>query len=591
MSSSSRQGAQQTTSTTHENCAAAESTDADADAGLKARIQSHARAFESLLALTPAREVFGSQIADGREPSDQWKRRKQTAEEKRAAKRAKLDPANQVSALDVLREREAKRKREVAGLKEDEGHEMGGKKRKSDTEEDEERGRKIAEKRREKRREKKARAEKKKAKREAKKAVRQRRGGEVMEKQVGRSGNDEDGDDGEDDGAAEDSVTMAFDASGLVDAAQHAPKEQATNQNKIDGAASNSGASSAPSSPVIESPAFDIPNNHHSATSSTSSILPPSEDEHDECNKALMPSSGPQPKLVHSTNPTIDTTIIPAHPQPTDITTMNSQKSRPSPPSGTSSPKLLLPNIDPAVLQSRLRARIDALRAARKADSNPAQSRQDLLEQRRKKEELRRAAKKEARRRAREEEAARREEELKAAGGSREGSWGGFSPKPATAGEGLAFSRLTFGDGTVASASGREVLERRKTKGPQDPRTALLAAETKQRRLAGYDVQKREEIAEKDRWAQAKQRARGERGELAAKEPSLLKKALKRQEKAKEKSERAWKERERKVVEGLEARQRRRESNLAKRREEKKKGKAKAKAKKGRPGFEGRFKA
>lgn len=573
----------------------------DADAGLEARIQHHARAFESLLALTPAREYFGSQIADGREPSEQWKRRKQTAEEKRAAKRAKLDPANQVSALEVLREREreGKRKREVEGFKEHGGPEMSGKRPKRDGEGDEERGREIAEKRRVKRREKKERAERKRAKREAKKAAKQRQVGGVLQEKVGEAGSGEDGDEGQDDGAVEDGVADGFDASGLVDAAEQPPQqEEEEKKEELDDAASkssaSSGASSVPSSPVIESPAFDIPNTHYSATSSTSSILTPSEEVPAEREKAAIASNEQHPRPNPPTKPTIDTsTITLALPQPTITSTSITQNTRPSPPSGTSSPKLLLPNIDPEILQSRLRARIDALRAARKADSAPAQSRQDLLEQRRKKEELRRAAKKEARRRAREEEAARREEELKAAGGSREGSWGGFSPRPATNGEGLAYSRLTFGDGTVASANGREVLEIRKGKGPQDPRTALLAAETKQRRLAGYDVQKREEIAEKDRWAQAKQRARGEVVGLAATEPSLLKKALKRQEKAKGKSEKAWLERERKVAEGVEARQKRREGNLEKRREERKKGKGKgkAKAKNGRPGFEGRFKA
>ena len=77
------------------------------------RLQSHAKAFESLLALTPAQEYYGSQIVDGRDPNDQWKAKKQTKEEKHAAKKAKLDPANQKSALDIMKERELKRKREL----------------------------------------------------------------------------------------------------------------------------------------------------------------------------------------------------------------------------------------------------------------------------------------------------------------------------------------------------------------------------------------------------------------------------------------------------------------------------------------------
>ena len=45
-------------------------------------------------------------------PQDQWKRKKQTKEEARNAKRAKLDPENAKSAKDVMDEKALKRKRE-----------------------------------------------------------------------------------------------------------------------------------------------------------------------------------------------------------------------------------------------------------------------------------------------------------------------------------------------------------------------------------------------------------------------------------------------------------------------------------------------
>ncbi|KAI7003180.1 hypothetical protein KC355_g9357, partial [Hortaea werneckii] len=135
-------------------------------------------------------------------------------------------------------------------------------------------------------------------------------------------------------------------------------------------------------------------------------------------------------------------------------------------------------------------------------------------------------------------------------------------------------------------------------KGPQDPRTALEAAQNKQRRVSGYDAEKRADIAEKDLWLNAKKRAHGER---VRDDTSLLKKALKRKEKQKGKSEKAWKEREEAVVKGKEMKQKKREDNLKKRREEKggnKGGKKKAgagkgtgKKKGGRPGFEGSLKA
>ena len=137
----------------------------------------------------------------------------------------------------------------------------------------------------------------------------------------------------------------------------------------------------------------------------------------------------------------------------------------------------------------------------------------------------------------------------------------------------------------------------KKTKGPSDPRTALQAAQNKQSRVAGYDAAKRADIGEKDMWLHARQRAQGER---VKDDTSLLKKALKRKEKQKNKSEKQWQEREQAVVKGKEAKQRKREANLQKRKEEKggkgKKGKGGKSAggagkKKGRPGFEGRFKA
>jgi hypothetical protein len=111
---------------------------------------------QSLLALTPAQEYYGSQIVDGRDPNDQWKAKKQTKEEKHAAKKAKLDPANQKSALDIMKERELKRKREL-GMDEDEEEKVdaekqeGGKRQKVEETADEA-GKPISAKRRGRRR-------------------------------------------------------------------------------------------------------------------------------------------------------------------------------------------------------------------------------------------------------------------------------------------------------------------------------------------------------------------------------------------------------------------------------------------------------
>jgi Surfeit locus protein 6 len=70
-----------------------------------------------------------------------------------------------------------------------------------------------------------------------------------------------------------------------------------------------------------------------------------------------------------------------------------------------------------------------------------------------------------------------------------------------------------------------------------------------------------------------------------------LKKALKRQESTKKKSEKEWQGRLEGVAKGQEIRQRKREDNLQKRREEKgSKGKKNKNKKVKRPGFEGSFK-
>jgi hypothetical protein len=92
-------------------------------------------------------------------------------------------------------------------------------------------------------------------------------------------------------------------------------------------------------------------------------------------------------------------------------------------------------------------------------------------------------------------------------------------------------------------------------------------------------------------WLNAKKRAHGER---VRDDTSLLKKALKRREGVKRKSEKEWNERLEGVQKGRDMRQNKRDENLRKRKEEKgSKGKKKPKVKKtkSRPGFEGSFKA
>ncbi len=498
---------------------------------------------------------------------------------------AKLDPRNNKSALDVLKEREAevlKRKREdedddEAGEEERVDDVVPKKRRKGqeDAEATEARRKKKAERRAEKRVAKKEKKVSQQAKQEVKKSRKQKR----VEKE-GKVEPSHEADAEEDGGDAEEvppermADMEAVDLSGLVD-----EQEDGLNGHDEDAA---SEVSSVPTTPLIDSPAFDLRTNH-SAASSSSSIVPPSTVDQ------IKPTQPPKLNAKTATK-----TTAPGLPSNADSPTV----------AGTSSPKPNIPRITDAEKTERLRKRIEELRAARKADSQPARSRQELLEQRRKKEEQRKAHKKELRRKAKEEEQRREDEQLRGSGSPLTSNI--FSPRsPAATENAYSFSRLAFEDGTAADPELGELKSAHKRKGPQDPKTALAAAQKKDARIAGYDAEKKADIADKDMWLNAKKRAHGER---VRDDTSLLKKALKRKEKAKGKSEEQWKEREHTVVHGKEMKQKRRESNLAKRREEKggkgkkgkkdggKGGKQGAKgAKKGGPkkraGFEGSFKA
>lgn len=265
-------------------------------------------------------------------------------------------------------------------------------------------------------------------------------------------------------------------------------------------------------------------------------------------------------------------------------------------PPATAPKHIKLPS-NPELLKARLAARIEALRTARKADGpdgKPARNRQELMEQRRKKELQRRAHKKELRENAKMEEDARREAALASARDSP--ASGMLSPLIRSPDNNFSFGRVAFADGQTLTNDLSSLRDAPKKKGPQDAATALLASEKKRLRVAGLDDEKRADIEEKDVWLNAKKRAHGE---TIRDDASLLKKTLKRREKAKKKSEKEWNERKDGVAKGQALRQKRREENLRKRREEKgSKGKGKFKGKaagskgkkpKSRPGFEGSF--
>ncbi|CAK97483.1 SURF6-domain-containing protein [Aspergillus niger ATCC 13496] len=517
----------------------------------KERLRSHAQAFDGLLSLIPAKFYYGE---DG-------SRKKQTKEQAREAKRAKLDPDSAKSAKDVIDENARKRKRDEEGNGEgddsSDNGELGSEKPKeglkrgdvnskkqkqaedsANAERSSAKSAEEAEARKKLKEEKKA--QKKAAQKEKKKAKEAARKVKVAEqseetetpavqksestpanktKEQKQKQEDSDSDDNESvDGVPAEELSLDFSAE-----QEEQPSSSASTPN---------------------SPGFDA-SNPQSGSSSISSIVPPT-----EASK-----------------------------------------------SSTSEPKPLKPT--PDELKQRLQKRLDELRAARHADGlngKPARNRQELIEARRQKAEQRKAHKKELRQKAREEEQRLKDEAMArrfSPGGS--GSLLASPRSPADSvgsNNNFAFGRVVFADGQLADPSLSGVREQPKSHGPKDPAAALKAVEAKKAKLAAMDEEKRADIEEKDLWLNAKKRAHGER---VRDDTSLLKKALKRKESAKKKSEREWKERLEAVKKGKDMRQQKREENLRKRREDKgNKGGGKKQAggkKKSRPGFEGSFKA
>jgi len=498
---------------------------------------------------------------------DQWQRKKQTKQQKKAARRAKLDPANQKSAKDVLDENERKRKREMEeelvsdvedlsrekpreGLKPkkakkqklDKATEITEAEDDTDAPDTSDRAAQQAEKRRAKqqvKKEKEAKQKEKIQKKAQQKDLVKDLGADpaktdtVLDPAVAKpAGQDDEWDLDVSDGMEVDVAQLADDISALPEA---------------------DNVSSAVTSPEPEDPASPdsvLP----SSTSSSSSIVPP------------------------ATAPDLDHTQT---------------KKR----SGSAT----LSEGTEHDLHARLQAKIDALRASRKAsgtEGKPSQSRQDLLAARRKKEDAKKQRKKELRKHAKEEE-----ERQQAESGLvqlRGGSESPMTPRdvfsPQSEENSFSFGRVDFEDGQFAQGGMDVMRDAPRKKGPQDPKTALEAAEKKRLRLASLDEEKRKDIEEKDAWLNAKKRAHGER---VRDDTSLLKKTLKRKQKQKEKSEKEWRGRIDGVQKGKEAKQRKREENLLKRKAEKGEKGKKGKGGKGRKvptagkkraGFEGSFK-
>lgn len=250
--------------------------------------------------------------------------------------------------------------------------------------------------------------------------------------------------------------------------------------------------------------------------------------------------------------------IIPEHKEAEDDdSTMNKQPERSK-------------NI--AELRARLAAKIESMRTKRKApgsgvDGAP-RSRDAILEARRKKEASRserKKAEKEARKEAQkvdvadDGDVADEPSSLDSVEGSDE-----EDEEENDANDGLSFGKVSLGDGELLTADGTVRSVRRGKQ--QDTKSALQAALNKKARLAALPSEKQSKITNSDVWHKALLQADGTK---VRDDVTLLKKAVKRKEGIKKKSEKEWKERLSSIAKSKALRQKNREQNLKDRRESK----------------------
>ncbi|KAB5526335.1 surfeit locus protein 6-domain-containing protein [Coniochaeta sp. 2T2.1] len=542
-----------------------------AEASLQDRLREHSKAFDGLLSLIPAKMYYGE------DTSDQWKKKKQTKAEAKAAKRSKLDPDSELNknAKEVMDER-ARNKRKLRDMQEPESSEdeqddvsldldvekekpgEGLKKAapapEAETEEPDSKKPKLDE----DAQPEAELSERAKAKLD-KKLAKQKKKEEKESKKKAKKSAEEPAEDGADAQPAEED--------------QPAPEKKDKQKSKKTKDA------------VIHESTESDPTRDEDGEMEQISV-PGLVDEEDQNRDAPSTSSS----TPHS--PVFDTAA--AISAPSSVEAASTTTSLASAVAPSEKPKHIKIPTDTTALRARLAARIEALRAARKADGSdgkPILTRSELIEERRRKQAQRKAHKKELRLKAKQEEDLKREEALASA---RNSPGGGLMspviPLNDDVETSFAFGRVAFGDGTTLSRDLTYEKEAGPTKKKLDPKSALAKVEAQKRRLAELDDDKRKDVLEKETWLAARRKAEGEK---VRDDEGLLKKAVKRKEKAKQKSEKEWKERKAGVAKGIHDRQKKREANLQARRDGKgQKGKKKSgptKKKAARPGFEGSF--
>ncbi|EGW32907.1 uncharacterized protein SPAPADRAFT_54890 [Spathaspora passalidarum NRRL Y-27907] len=246
-------------------------------------------------------------------------------------------------------------------------------------------------------------------------------------------------------------------------------------------------------------------------------------------------------------------------------------------------------------LREKLASKINTLKEKRKAlgtkVSGAPQSREQILAERKRKEELKK----------------RKHQDLEEESDESDNELSSDEEEQEESSKSVLYGNIVFQDGSQVTSDltkFRNSAEKKKQKGPanNDLKAHLLKLEQKKKRLATLAPEEQAKQQEKDKWQRVLAQAEGIK---VKDDEKLLKKAIKRKEKQKLRSEIEWKDRKQIVKDTVAARAKRREENLKARRENKgKKGKNQprlkkftgivnknAQGKKKRAGFEGSAKS
>ncbi|EIN14640.1 SURF6-domain-containing protein [Punctularia strigosozonata HHB-11173 SS5] len=154
-------------------------------------------------------------------------------------------------------------------------------------------------------------------------------------------------------------------------------------------------------------------------------------------------------------------------------------------------------------------------------------------------------------------------------------------PGPSREGPQSKFTSVAFSSLADGSTSSKHA---EKLKVSSNPAQALEKLAAKKERLANMPEEKRKAIEERERWEKAAARMEGVK---VRDDEGRLRKAVKRKEKEKAKSKKAWDERKQQLDAAAAAKQQKRSDNIAMR-NERRKDKSKGGKGKARPGFEGK---